>query len=192
MHLVDYDGAEWYDHDWDSLPEMTLLRAHGLRPGAIAFNAGSNQGLQAMMLAKAVEPDGFVLGIEPSHSNVQAARRNAELNQLTNLTFIEAAASNSPGHVIITQTMNAHVVADARQFGVRQVDAVSIDELSKQYGAPQVLYIDVEGFECRVLEGARETLRMHTPDCFVEVHVNLGLEEFGGSVSQGTFVFSTE
>jgi len=87
MHRVDCDGAEWYDHDWDSLPEMTLLRMHGLRPGAIAFNAGSNQGLQAMMLAKAVEPDGFVLGIEakPQQCASRASERRTQPTHKLNI-----------------------------------------------------------------------------------------------------------
>ena len=45
---------------------------------------------------------------------------------------------------------------------------------------PDVLFIDVEGFECEVLKGARETLR-ERPDVFIEVHSGCGLERFGGS-----------
>ncbi len=45
-----------------------------------------------------------------------------------------------------------------------------------------MLFVDVEGFESKVLRGGGETLSRHRPDCFVEMHVGCGLEKFGGSV----------
>jgi hypothetical protein len=62
------------------------------------------------------------------------------------------------------------------------VRAVTVDSLAQDHGFPDVLFIDVEGFECRVLEGATAVLARR-PDCFVEVHSEHGLETFGGSVS---------
>jgi hypothetical protein len=55
-----------------------------------------------------------------------------------------------------------------------------VDELARQFGRPDVLFIDVEGFECEVLKGACETLR-ERPDVFIEVHSGCGLERLGGS-----------
>ena len=49
---------------------------------------------------------------------------------------------------------------------------------------PDVLYIDVEGFECEVLKGATTTLQYSKPDCYVEVHLQTGLERFGGSLQE--------
>ena len=46
-------------------------------------------------------------------------------------------------------------------------------------GAPDVLFVDVEGYELHVLRGARLTLETHRPDLFVEVHTDAGLERFG-------------
>ena len=43
------------------------------------------------------------------------------------------------------------------------------------------MFLDVEGFECRALEGAARTFEAN-PDWFVEVHVGCGLEAAGGSV----------
>ena len=62
------------------------------------------------------------------------------------------------------------------------VPSVRVDELTRRYGPPDVLFVDVEGFESKVLRGAIDTLSRYRPDCFFEMHVGCGLEKFGGSV----------
>ena len=84
---------------------------------------------------------------------------------------------------MFNEGMNGQVDDGSGEWGRREVRAVTIDDLSRQYGIPDVLFLDVEGFECHALHGARETLAGR-PDCFVEVHTGVGLEKFGGSVSE--------
>jgi FkbM family methyltransferase len=184
LQLVDYDGESWFDKDYDegAFAEVALLKQHKLVAGAKVFNAGANQCLQAMMLAKEVEPGGRVYAIEPNSHNAQAGRRNCELNGIQNVTVIEAAVSSKPGELWFNRGMNGHVAGSRHEVGAHVVNVVTIDGLSAEFGRPDVLYIDVEGFECEVLEGARRTLEAHVPDCFVEVHLQMGLERYGGSI----------
>ena len=51
------------------------------------------------------------------------------------------------------------------------------------YAGHDVVLVDVEGFECRVLAGAAATLAGEA-DWAVEVHVGCGLEAAGGSVER--------
>jgi FkbM family methyltransferase len=182
MELIDFDGAHWYDCDWADFPEIRLLQQHRLVNGAKVFDVGGNQCLQAMVMARAVGPDGFVWAIEPNQRNARAGRRNLELNSIVNCSVLEAAAGSATGQLLVNQSMNGQVSVDG--IGGRLVRAVSIDDLTKELGPPDVLYIDVEGYECAALEGARETLLRFVPDCFVEVHRGIGLEKLGGSVSK--------
>ncbi len=76
-------------------------------------------------------------------------------------------------------------------FFERIVDGISIDTMTERYGAPDNLFIDVEGFECQALEGATATLETN-PDVFLEVHVGEGLEKLGGSVEQVVSYFPTD
>jgi len=86
--------------------------------------------------------------------------------------------------------LNSQVEDGSHEWGSMQVPSFSIDDLSMKYGTPDVLFIDVEGFECRALSGAADTLKSR-PDCFVEVHLGEGLEKFG-SVAELLSFFSRE
>jgi len=129
-----------------------------------------------------VQPGGFVWAIEPNPHNVQAGLRNCELNAIQNVELIEAAASSRRGQLWFNRGMNGQVAVSRHEAGAHLVNVVTVDGLSAEFGPPDVLYIDVEGFECEVLEGARGTLEAHAPDCFVEVHLQMGLERYGGSI----------
>ena len=186
MELVDFDGASWFDRDYDEfeIAEITLLKQHKLVAGAKVFNAGANQCLQAMMMAREVGPSGRVWAIEPNPHNARAGLRNCELNDIHNLQIIEGAVSSAPGELWFNRAMNGQVAVSQREAGAHLVKVVTIDGLSAEFGPPDVLYIDVEGFECEVLEGAKGTLEACAPDCFVEVHLQMGLERYGGSITK--------
>lgn len=52
----------------------------------------------------------------------------------------------------------------------RLVAATTVDALAKQHGDPDLIKIDVEGHELRVIQGATRTLERARPGLFVEVH----------------------
>jgi FkbM family methyltransferase len=183
IELIDPMGAGWYDHDWQELAEIALLKKHGLKPGARVFDIGAHQCVVALMLAKTVGPDGFVLAVEANPDNSAAGERNRQLNAVGNCKVLHAAGAAKSGTLVFNRGVNGQVDDGAGEWGRMEVRAVSVDDLAAEYGAPDVLFIDVEGFECELLRGAQKTLTSR-PDCFVEVHVAAGLEKFGGSVSE--------
>lgn len=87
--------------------------------------------------------------------------------------------------------LNGNVDDGSGEWGKSQVRCLSIDDLAERYGVPDVLFIDVEGFEQEVLKGASRTLSSN-PDCFVEVHTGCGLEKYGGSVGSVLAFFPRE
>jgi FkbM family methyltransferase len=181
VHLTDPTAEDWYDHDFpEESGELALLKNHQLRPGARVFNVGAHQGIAALCMAKAVGPDGMVVAVEANSHNAELAKENRDLNEAPQMVVVEAAAAEKSGTLFFDERPCGSVDDGSGRWGKRAVRCLSVDDLAQQYGVPQVLFIDVEGFEGKVLEGASQTLE-HGPDCFVEVHVGCGLETFGYS-----------
>jgi hypothetical protein len=168
LHIADWIGREWYGSGLHELEEIRLLSQHQLRPGACVFDIGAHQCVVALMLAGVVGKSGRVIAVEADYHNARVGRVNAELNEAANVEVLYAAAAAEEGYLTIGPVPN--------------VKAVTVDALSCEYGAPDVLYIDVDGAEVQVLKGAKETIRTHRPDLFIEVHVGAGLEAAGGSI----------
>jgi FkbM family methyltransferase len=170
--------GELYDQDWPVLEEIALLQRHRLGEGARVLNLGANHGVIAMMLAKIVGPEGQVVAVEADDWLAEGARHNARLNGLDQLLCLHAAVSSSDGEVRFG--MYGEVDEGSGRFGRRRVPAVSIDSLGDRYGKPDVVFMDVEGYELEALNGAERTLGRR-PDWFVEVH-EFGLARYGASV----------
>lgn len=157
--------------------EIEHLSQGRLRLGARVFDIGAHQGIVALLLRHRVGPTGFVLAVEADPWNAKAAEINKKLNAADNITVLNAAVSDTdtiPDHHTTAQLDR---VLDWSQS---KVSFRSVHSLIEQFGRPDVIYVDVDGFEVKVLTGAKLLLDGQT-DWFVEVHVGCGLEEEGAS-----------
>lgn len=185
--IADGLGEGWYDKDWDDLEEINLLATGKLRPGATVFDLGAHQGVVAMIMSRIVGPSGRVIAVEGMKHNCDVAEENLRLNNITNVTVHHAVIAEQDGKVRFFDGLNGSVSRE----GVGQiVDAITIDSLSRKYGPPNVVFVDIEGFEAQALKGAAETLQSMV-DWFVEVHVGCGLEAYGGSIDEILYRFDT-
>jgi FkbM family methyltransferase len=187
LWISDPTAKSWYDRDSAEIPlEMSFLAQHRLRPGATVFDCGGFQCLIAMILAKFVGANGKVIAVEASPHNFDAAVRNVRLNSAANVEVFNAAVSDTSDPVEFNCRANGQVDDGSGAWGKIAVPSISVDELTRRCGPPDVLFVDVEGFESKVMKGAADTLSRHRPDCFFEMHVGCGLEKFGGSVKSIT------
>jgi FkbM family methyltransferase len=182
--IADPVAEVWYDRDWvgrTEFPELDVLRGRRLRPGARVFDVGAHQGVVALILADIVGPSGSVVAVEAHPHNARVAERNRDLNRAAHLTVVHAAIADRTGRIVINEVLNSKV-DDRGSFGRIEVDAITVDDLADRHGMPDVLFIDVEGYEVHALRGARRTLESR-PDVVIEVHTGCGLEEQGESVA---------
>ena len=182
VRIADTLAQGWYDHDWGPLPEIDLLRQGALHPGARVLDLGAHQGVVAMILAHHVGPSGQVVAVEALPHNARMAEVNRDLNGFGQIRVEAAAVSDQPGELEISTGLNGQVRNAATDIGTTRVPAVTVDGLAERHGPPDVLFIDVEGYECHALRGAGRTLERR-PECYVEVHGGCGLERAGGSVA---------
>jgi FkbM family methyltransferase len=207
VEIADPLGAAWYDRDWvvfepdrlvdheletvEPLPELDLLCRYGLRPGARVFDLGAHQGVVGLLLGHRVGPGGQVVVVEPNPHNFAQCRRNIELNAMPWVVAYQAAAADREGTLSFNASLNGQAAELNDYGGAVTVEAVTVDGLARRFGRPDVVYVDVEGFECRVLSGAAAT-RASAADWFVEVHVGHGLEAAGGSADEALAFFPAE
>ncbi|MEA2306055.1 MAG: hypothetical protein QOH43_3335 [Solirubrobacteraceae bacterium] len=173
----------WYDHDWGLQAEIELLKQGRLGPGALVFDVGAHQGVVALLLAREVGEHGHVVAVEAEPHNAEVALENKALNDAGNLTVIPAAISDRPGRIFFSEGLNGTVQPGGRA-GKVAVEATTIDELATRFGEPDVVFVDVEGFEERALAGARRTLARGRTDVFVELHDRDTLSRAGASAER--------
>jgi FkbM family methyltransferase len=173
VRITDPLAAGWYDKDWAELPEIAFLKRTRLKPGACVFDIGAHQGVVAMMLAREVAPGGRVVAVEGTRHNAELAKQNVTLNSIENVTVIHAVVGDLEGkETIFSTTLNGSV--SASRIG-ETVKTVSIDSLAVQHGIPDIVFLDIEGYEAHALAGATSNLAAGVDFC-IEVHEGCGLQ----------------
>lgn len=168
----------WYDHDWPLLGEIRLLRQSRLKPGALVFDLGAHQGVVAMILGRSVGETGRVITAEPNPHNFEMIRKNLALNNVENVKPLQVAIGGSEGTLEFSSGLNGTAAAVSK-YGITQVvPMTTIEHLVKTHGNPQVVFLDIEGFEALALGAGRSAFNGDC-DFFVEVHVKTGLEAAG-------------
>jgi FkbM family methyltransferase len=178
IHLADPLAESWYDHDWSEPEFISLLRERGvLVSGARVFDIGAHQGVVALMLTRNVGDDGgHVVAVEAEPHNARVAAINRELNGARNLTVVHAAGAATQGFTSFAEGLNGRIDRRTTSGNVT-VPTVTVDGLAEEYGVPDLVLIDVEGYEGHVLRGASNTLANGSTTFVVEVHDTIG--EYG-------------
>jgi FkbM family methyltransferase len=181
--LRDPLAEAWYDHDWGRQPEIDALTEGRLRPGATVFDLGAHQGVVALVLARVVSPGGRVVAVEAERHNAEVAEENRLLNGDANLAVLHAAVAEQSGIVYFSEGLNGSVQPGGRT-GKVAVPAVTVDELARQFGPPDVVIIDVEGSEGPALRGSPATLAAGRTEFLVELHDGAALSQAGTTAEE--------
>lgn len=191
--IADGLAEGWYDHPWPVMTELDFLQDQKiLRDGMLVFDCGAHQGVVALAMADRLGASGNVVAIEANAHNVQIARQNVELNPqiAAAVSVIQAAVAGKDGTLLFDQNLNGRIISQAGRAGKQQVPALSLVSLARQYGQPDLIFLDIEGAECAALSTAESLLRLDKPPAwFVEVHAGCGLEELGGTSDSVAEVF---
>ena len=166
---------------WNSatLPFVQLLEEAIKIDDCNLFYVGAHYGVYAAALARKMENGGTIVAVEANRDCYEACKKVVELNGLSNIQVILAAISDRCGRVEFTLG-HAISTGDPTQ-PVTNVDAFTMDHLASEKGDPQIVIVDVEGYECDVLKGAEHVLQTSAHWC-IEVHVGAGMEKFGGTL----------
>lgn len=159
---------------WLGTYEPQVLReiATRLRPGATYWDVGSHVGFMVAVASRLVGPTGTVVAFEPSPENVRRLRQTIELNDLRNVTVRDVALSDRVGQAqffLSDSSSMGSLVSGSSPAGTVPVRTNTIDEELRSVPIPDLVKIDVEGWENAVLAGATRLLEGHRPVLIVEV-----------------------
>jgi FkbM family methyltransferase len=152
------------------LPEQGTLKVveKYLKPGSVFVDVGANVGLFSLLAARIVGAAGKVIAIEPAPAAAQALRATVDANGLGGIVTIKeiaAGAEQGLGTLSIARnsTHSSLVAGDAAATVVATIAPLD-DALDGML--PDMVKIDVEGFEANVIEGMKAIFRA-SPDVLV-------------------------
>jgi FkbM family methyltransferase len=158
--------------DPDQVEEFRSFVSHCCG-GSFLFDIGAHFGIFSLAAAHF---GGRAVAVDPSPTATRMIGIQAALNNCANdIQVVRAAVSDVDGTLDL---LNSGVFS-AGYFSVTRgrpsselttTPAITVDELTRQFGAPTHIKIDVEGHEAAVLRGARATLSRFSPILFLELH----------------------
>jgi FkbM family methyltransferase len=156
--------------------EEALLKVVGdtLRDDFVILDIGANIGLFSVFAARRC-PSGTVHAFEPGEKNLAHLQRNLELNDITNVQVNAMGLYDRTGTLVFNFT--AHNPAgsfitdlDVSDGTEETVKVSTLDDWARerQLARLDLVKMDVEGSELRVLRGGEKTLQEFKPALFAE------------------------
>jgi FkbM family methyltransferase len=167
-----------------------------ITPSALVLDIGANIGAHTLRLAKLVGPHGRVLAFEPTDFAFGKLQRNLSLNPALASrvsSFHCFLAGNGEAAVPdaiysswpLVGGTELHAKHLGREMRTDLAKARSLDSvLAENAGCSvQLVKLDVDGYECQVLRGATQLLRVDRPIFVMELAPYV-LEERGSSLAE--------
>jgi FkbM family methyltransferase len=154
------------------------------------FDIGAHIGITALPMATMLSAGGIVHAFEASPTNVDMLDYHIRSNKPCNIRVIrKIVGDQTKMGVGFFQSSNVSGMnslanrVDGQKWEKIRVDMVSLDDYcSDENCVPEVIKIDVEGAEARVLHGAETVLRKTYPIIYLSVHPRQ-LLDLGSSVA---------
>lgn len=171
--------------------DLTGAVSELLLPGQTFVDVGANEGWFSMLAAKLVGCSGRVLACEPQERLWPVITKNIFLNDYTSVQLLPFAVAEQPGEAVINlypsvNTGSSNISATKRRWESQQrIKLLPLTDIlgSLRGGEVDLMKIDVEGFEHKVLLSAGEHLGKTIKRLVVELHP-AQLEALGSSEAQ--------
>ena len=158
-----------------------------VKEGDIVVDLGANIGYYALLESKIVGDKGYVYAIEPVPSNVELLRRNIEVNKYSNMEVHQLAIGDTRGTQAMFLSTHRNKPTLREIAGTHKeafftemidVDVITLDDFMKDKPYPNVIRMDVEGYEYQIIRGMKNILQRKLPLLlFIEFHFHLLKEQ---------------
>jgi FkbM family methyltransferase len=144
-------------------------------PHHIIYDVGAAIGTFSLLLNKKAHQ---VIAFEPDPTHFAVLSENISLNHGTNITAYQTALGKETGQLVLFTdkdtggTCPSFIPTNHKSRIYAEV--ISGDSFVENHPVPDILKIDVEGFEIEVLEGFKNTLKSgQIKYVFIEIHHGL-------------------
>lgn len=186
-HKVERDGIKYkldlhevidrgvYFGGWE--PESVDWIKKNIKKGDVVIEVGANVGAHSLLIAKQIYPNGFVHLFEPADYAYNKLNENLNLNPILKL------------HTKVYKTLLSDDIYDFNNLKIRsswifnktkeiedKMDqslngkSESLDNLFQNIKKLDVIKIDVDGFDFKVLKGSENLIKKFKPKIFVELN----------------------
>jgi len=161
----------------DGQPEAALLRKlrNTLPDDMVFVDVGGNVGTFLWQFTDKCK-EVFVFEPIPRLNNV--IKSSIEYNHDTKVRLIGKAVGDQPGKVQMLDNNNSSVVGTDNKSPILDITVTTLDEELSRLNKIDFIKIDVEGYELRVLNGAKKVINQHRPVMLVELHP-MYIENYG-------------
>lgn len=181
-NIIDIDShvGKWIqesgrlDHDRHLIPIIEDL----LKPGMVAIDAGALYGDHTIAYCRAVSSEGAVIAIEANKMAFECLSKNAEKFQSPVFCMNLALGESHGGEAVhvMEENVGASKVSDSQKTEVSKTESkiktASIDGIAIDANLERLdfIKIDCEGWEFRILKGARNSLKKFRPVMMIEMN----------------------
>ena len=143
------------------------------------LDLGAFMGYYSVLLGKLFKENNLnIYAIESNPSYCDIIKKNIEENNLSNVTLINAALSDKNEDLFVSkESVNTNNFKESIK-----IRSKTLDEICNEFSiTPDILKIDVHGFEGKVLNGFKQNLNNNAKIILLELHSNKYLKEYSDS-----------
>ncbi len=147
------------------------------KPGMTVLDIGAHFGYYTVKLAMKVGSSGTLFAFEPNPEVSAVCLENIKINGLAGMTALhQLALGDASGNAILTRShsnmASANLVGDQDADFSVGVKVERLDDILNANVIVDLIKLDAEGYEKRILDGARAVLE-RSPNCAIMIELGL-------------------
>jgi FkbM family methyltransferase len=152
-----------------------MLSGKIIKSGDVVLDLGANIGYYVLLESRMVGEKGVVYAVEPVTECFKSLEKNVKLNNLKNVQLFRFGAGdkNTKAFINVGKKLNLSAMTfyrDAEFTQQEEVDMITVDEFFKDKKAPNLIRMDVEGYEYAIVKGMSKTLASPNLKLLMEIH----------------------